>query len=907
MTREKFRFSFVMPVYNVEDYLEEAIESIVNQTMSFEEYVQLILVNDGSPDNSGAICERYAEKYPDNVVYIKQENAGVSAARNAGLTKVKGRYVGFLDSDDTLSRGTLDEVFLFFESNYDDIDIASIPIELFGAEKGPHPLNDRFSEGSRVIRLDEGYTYAPQSNVSSAFFKRSAVDGMLFDESLAYGEDGKFANQLITKRMTLGVVSGVSQYNYRKRTDGSSAVDTMKYKLSWYFDILEKSLIPLAEDVIHEYGSVPTYVQYVILHDLRWRFVNSFGYHLNEHGDIEKYKKLLIKALSYVDDKTILNFSPIATEYKFFMISLKRGVPIEKLVSLKDNGDIFLGKSLAYRSSQRVKVTLNFIDIRDGRLELDGNLGGFSFGGRELFFMVNGDYVKASTFIQKGRRDISTQSLREVIYQQESFKISLPIDPSGTAIGAFFKVNGRYHRVNFYFSHFSGLVKSIGAKYTFSIRDNYIISSNSLDSLYVEQYSKASLLKKELRLFSDILNTSGLLNACSSIFDGVLSSVFSSRYRAAWVFMDRVDRAGDNAEYAFKYSIDRSRNAFFIVDRESKDYGRLKDQFGRRVVKYGSYMHRILYITANLMVSSHFDDNIINPFGYNPDDRIVNRKRFRFIYLQHGVIAADLSSLINKYKKNISLICVASDAEYKHIIEGDYFYTKDDVSIAGQPRFDGMRDERDRIVMLAPSWRFNIAGKAKKNKRGVVIGRYYSSVFRKSDYYKFYNNLLSDERVLQELKKNNYKIKFYLHPQFTEQYRDFSHLKNEVVEIVRPPYNYNDEMSRANLLVTDYSGIAFDFAYMKRPIIYSQFDHDQFYEHHTYTRGSFSFKDDGFGPVVLDYDAAVESILRMLEDGCRVDSKYLKRTEKFYYRIDKDNSRRVYESIDSYVKEESTA
>ena len=103
MKKKEYKISVIIPVYNVEKYLEETIESVVNQTIGFDN-IQMILVNDGSPDNSEEICLKYKEKYPDNVVYVKQENAGVSSARNNGLKHATGKYVNFFDSDDIWDR-----------------------------------------------------------------------------------------------------------------------------------------------------------------------------------------------------------------------------------------------------------------------------------------------------------------------------------------------------------------------------------------------------------------------------------------------------------------------------------------------------------------------------------------------------------------------------------------------------------------------------------------------------------------------------------------------------------------------------------------------------------------------------------------------------------------------------------
>lgn len=90
------KVSVIIPVYNVEKYIERCLDSVVNQTL---EDIQIILVNDGSADRSGEICRDYAARF-SNIVYHEQKNAGSAAARNAGLNYATGEYVGFVDSDD---------------------------------------------------------------------------------------------------------------------------------------------------------------------------------------------------------------------------------------------------------------------------------------------------------------------------------------------------------------------------------------------------------------------------------------------------------------------------------------------------------------------------------------------------------------------------------------------------------------------------------------------------------------------------------------------------------------------------------------------------------------------------------------------------------------------------------------
>lgn len=95
-------FSVIVPVYKVEDYLERCIKSILQQT--YKDF-ELILVDDGSPDNCGIMCDEFAKK-DDRIIVIHQENAGLSAARNAGLAIARGKYILFVDSDDWILEST---------------------------------------------------------------------------------------------------------------------------------------------------------------------------------------------------------------------------------------------------------------------------------------------------------------------------------------------------------------------------------------------------------------------------------------------------------------------------------------------------------------------------------------------------------------------------------------------------------------------------------------------------------------------------------------------------------------------------------------------------------------------------------------------------------------------------------
>lgn len=109
------KVSVIIPVYNVERYIQRCLDSVVNQTL---DNIQIILVNDGSKDSSGKICLEYAEKY-DNISYYFQENAGSAAARNAGLDHAEGEYIGFVDADDWIEPDMYRELYDAAKGNSD--------------------------------------------------------------------------------------------------------------------------------------------------------------------------------------------------------------------------------------------------------------------------------------------------------------------------------------------------------------------------------------------------------------------------------------------------------------------------------------------------------------------------------------------------------------------------------------------------------------------------------------------------------------------------------------------------------------------------------------------------------------------------------------------------------------------
>ena len=116
------KVSVIVPVYNVEKYIEKCLDSLVNQTLK---EIEIIVVNDGSPDNSQKIIDKFVKKYPNKVKSFIKENGGLGSARNYGLKHIKGEYVAFIDSDDFADLKMLEEMYNLAKKNNSDIVLCS--------------------------------------------------------------------------------------------------------------------------------------------------------------------------------------------------------------------------------------------------------------------------------------------------------------------------------------------------------------------------------------------------------------------------------------------------------------------------------------------------------------------------------------------------------------------------------------------------------------------------------------------------------------------------------------------------------------------------------------------------------------------------------------------------------------
>ncbi|WP_303010614.1 glycosyltransferase [uncultured Bacteroides sp.] len=206
---ENIAVSIIVPVYNVESYLPMCINSVLSQ--SFSDF-ELLLVDDGSNDQSGNICEWYAVQ-DDRIKVFHKTNGGVSSARNVGLAHAKGEWIAFLDADDRLTDNalsgktvTFDEDLILFSYNIKDSNIMElIPLEEV-ATASPEETKQVLSR-----YLDKGIL----KTVWSKLFKKSVIGNLRFDERIIIGEDHLFVLEYLVRICSCRMVN-VPFYIYNK-------------------------------------------------------------------------------------------------------------------------------------------------------------------------------------------------------------------------------------------------------------------------------------------------------------------------------------------------------------------------------------------------------------------------------------------------------------------------------------------------------------------------------------------------------------------------------------------------------------------------------------------------------------------------------------------------------------------
>lgn len=358
-----------------------------------------------------------------------------------------------------------------------------------------------------------------------------------------------------------------------------------------------------------------------------------------------------------------------------------------------------------------------------------------------------------------------------------------------------------------------------------------------------------------------------------------------------WMLIEHGNDAKDNAYVFFAYLRLRHPEvkAYYVADKKHyHDYKKVK-RFGN-VVQLNSLAHKLLFLFTDKIITTHFA-SYSREWNFKSLQRFVEGiKKKEIVMLKHGVILNDLRFELSKSASGINLFICGALPEYHEILK-HYGYAKREVVYTGLARFDLLHNKKaENMILIMPTWR-----------RELSVSKYVKDVqdrenFIESNYYRTYQSLLNNVLLWEQLKKYNYKLIFYLHYNMQKYSDCFCGNHEHIVIMNKDEADVADLLMRAKLVITDYSSISNDVAYMEKPLIYYQFDKNS-YRKLQYEEGYFSYERDGFGNVIENEEDLLEQLIRYFENNMQNDKLYIERSRKFFVKKDRKNCSRIYKAI----------
>lgn len=870
------KFSVILTVYNCEKYLKECLDSLINQT--FKDF-EIICINDGSTDNSVNILEDYAKR--DNRIQIhNQENQGVGASRNRGIELAQGEYIQFLDGDDKLASNALESVNKFLKGN--DVNIVSIPIYYFNERN--HDLNYKFNRmqdsKNRIVDLNENPN-AIQGSVNSAFIKKSAIANIRFDEKLDFDEGLIFINKILLLNNKIGLVKD-TEYFYR-RSNSKSLTNTAKNKKTFYTYRLD-CLKDLIDYSIEKHGKLLKYIENTIAYSFKsFNNLSDFPNILTKE-DIDEFWQKLYDILDYIDEDSLTN--PQIMTKKIAYLG-------EFLVFIKNRMDFHVGKdeegftclktgNYIINNLEKRRIFFDIIELKKGVLNLSGNF--VSSCKKEALHIeaIKVHNGKKEKFIGKEveypRTARETKRLLGIDWRFDyNFEFKIPIDKKGETkinFNMVYEEDGKklVMKNNVTFRKFAEISKFSH----YYIRNSQILAVIN-KTFHIMPYSLKKALRFELSSIKTIL-TNRTKYRYSSIFYRLLYLLClpKMKNRKIYLFMDRRDNTGDNGEHLFRYAIEQNDDVekYFAVEKDCKEYPKLKKEYGKSILEFGSFRHKFHYMFCDKLISSQGYKNHINPFADKNLKLVQGISSPPVYFLQHGVGKYNMTSWLRKYDINFSLLLTVSDLDQKAFVE-NYNYDEEIIQELGFPRFDNLTNENlKKEIVIIPTWRKEI-----RTEDDLIS----------SEYFQRWNNLLNNERLLKSARENGYKIVYKPHPN-SLKFLNLFNTENVEVDNKR---RFHDILCESALMITDYSSVNFDFAYLKKPVIYYQYGDDYHFQ------GDSLIDDEAstFGAVIKKEDELIEKTIDYIENDCKMEEEYVEKVEKFFKYTDKGNCKRVYDWI----------
>lgn len=880
---EGLRASVIIPVYNKEHYLDECISSIANQTMSSKEF-EAVFVDDGSSDGSLDMLKNAREKYPW-IKIVSQDNQGVVSARNTGIRQAKGKYLFFLDPDDSFSSNTLEEVSSFFDSCYDEIDLVTYPITPYenGREKkrhyrysilthtGIYDLNDK----RNALICQTTMNICTKNRFSeNVMFRFHSTNGKIFHEDQIYITD------ILIPKMKIGFCQS-PEYRWNSNTD---SVSSNSIKSLFLFE----NTLQLYEELFGSFkGAVPRYCQSLFVNDLGWKMRRDALMPIHLHGKArDEGMRRLAALIDMVDDEMLLAHPNMHPYHALYFLEMKSGESLKTIGGI-DSAAIVRGEEVV-RVATKIEIMILKTRYAEGVLYLTGFIKSplFKFAKQNIVLLAqikNGIETEScnislsdSSWSRCGCRSVTARffDFSFPLVLKNKSNVSFTVSIGDTVLPCYFSTMPKSG-----FSKALHNIMMIDGWRIALVRGATVISTSKCVSKKQERSHRKT---QESSLKNGVIIARRVL--------AYLQNKKKKDGNLIWLYTDSKGKT-DNAW--IQYCHDRSKmdgvKRYYVNNGNalSSDINSISNEQGS-IVEFGSKKHKVLFILADKILCSDISQKCYSPLGSRARSYYADYINHELIYLQHGVLWAHLPWYYSKDRVLCDREVVSTRFEEMNLTE-NYGFRKEDLIPCGMPRYDAVDLEArpENKILVCPSWRAYLIGELTSEGREPM-----DEVFLSSEFYRNLQNLLSSEKLSKVLDRYSYELHLKLHPLFS-CYQKFFSFNNERIRFAPS----DSDESSYSIIITDYSSYSFDFAYLKRALIYYIPDEDLFYGGINHYNALDIELEDAFGPYVHTPEDVIREIEIIVKNGGVPDTEYLNRMESLFLHYDSSQSERLYNAL----------
>lgn len=359
------------------------------------------------------------------------------------------------------------------------------------------------------------------------------------------------------------------------------------------------------------------------------------------------------------------------------------------------------------------------------------------------------------------------------------------------------------------------------------------------------------------------------------------------KYRHCWVVCETPNEARDNGYHFYKYVRTQRPDiaCYYALSKRSPDLPKVAP-YGN-IVPYGSVKHWLLYLLA--------DYNISSQKGGKPNAAVCAFLELmgwidsRFVFLQHGITINDCAwAHADTTQLEYFVTGAAPETAY---IQEHFGYDPRQIVMTGFPRFDNLHicEVERNYVLIMPTWRSRFSLSSERQDA--------DNDFAASAYKRAWEDLLNSPALAEQIERHDLKVVFFPHrnmQQFLDQFR----VTNERITVADwRDYDIQEEMKKARMMITDYSSVFFDMVYMQKPVIFYQFDYDDF-RRYDYEEGYFDYKSNPFGAWCETAEDVTDELARLAQTDFAVSDEFRAAHAATFPLYDDKNSERLVEVLE---------